>query len=227
MVYCLPIWSPRTMCRRAKVPGCLLDVDERQVVVVAQHRGGGHDDRLLGLVRVDVDVDVHALLEQAARVLGGDADRDRQGARVERRADVGHLAVDRLVEHRRVDLGGVAELDPADVLLVELADDPQRARVADREARGGVGLDGVADRDLARHHRAGDRRAQDRVTGLAAGERDVHLVVLDGGLGGVDVEGRLLQLLEGDRLVLVEVLVAGQDRLLGAEHRPGRAPGWR
>ena len=77
----------------------------------------------------------------------------------------------------------------------------------------------LADRDVARHHDARDRGAQDRVAGVAAGDVGVGLVILQRRLGGGHVELGLLQLLERDGLVRVEILVARQDHLLGGERR--------
>ena len=99
MPSCCP---PMVTERCANLPGCCLDVYNRLVLVVAQHRRHGHRQNVGLRAGVNHGFHEHVLLQHALGILGDDAHRCGAGSRVNEGADVVHHAA------KRARGGGVA-----------------------------------------------------------------------------------------------------------------------
>lgn len=133
--------------------------DRGVAVFVVENGLLGNGENVLMLVKDDLGVGGHVCFEFAAGIVDGDANLESGDVvffNAERR-DLGDFAEEGFVfEGFDLDAGGLAEVDLADVRLVDFALDVDLCGIADGHDEGGGGAededgaDGIADLDVAR-----------------------------------------------------------------------------
>ena len=209
------------------------DFDGGVAVLVVEDGLFGDGEDLFVLFEEDLGVGGHVGFELAAGVVDGDA--NLEGGDVvlfdAEWGDLGYLALEGFVlEGLDLDAGGLAEVDLADVGLVDLALDVDLGDVADGHDEGGGGAededgaDGVADLDVAREDGAVHGRGDGGVAELLFKLLERGLVLGDlclclAELGGVDIDlgDGFVAGVDGGEVLLLCVVegLLGDDALFG------------
>ena len=160
-------WSPDAVAQRHVPPReaavGLGDVDERQVLVVAQDRRD-RDQQSAALLRAPgcSTRTYICFFSRSARVVDDHAHRHRARVRIDQGGDVVDLAREGSASRCRSSTSRwVADADRGQVGAEDLRHHPDARQIGDGEAGRGAGLQQLPGRDQLFDHGAGDRRADD------------------------------------------------------------------